>query len=215
MWRRFKLSAVMVLIASFMTLSGVAMAVDEPEFKRVIEDGDFELREYPGFIVAETWLTGDFDAASRAGFRRIAAYIFGDNQGAGGASRKIAMTAPVTVEAAPPGEVLDVSAMPVHVQADADRWRIHFVMPAQYSLADLPAPNDASVVLREVGAHRMAVVRFSGFTTRASLGEQSERLSQWVESRGLTTNASPQVARYDDPFTLPWRRRNEIMVEVQ
>jgi hypothetical protein len=88
------------------------MAVPEPEYQVLKSDDRFELREYPGFVVAETQVSGDFDAASRSGFRRVASYIFGSNRNTAGESEKIAMTAPVTVEPAGP-----------------DRWRLHFVMP--------------------------------------------------------------------------------------
>ena len=88
------------------------MAIEEPTYRALKSDPPFEHRWYPGFVIAETQLTGDFDAASRTGFRRIAGYIFGDNQSSDGGSRKISMTAPVTVEPRQNG------------------WRMHFVMPS-------------------------------------------------------------------------------------
>jgi hypothetical protein len=35
-----------------------------------------------------------------------------------------------------------------------------------------------------------------------------------MTQRNLKAASSPQVARYNDPFTLPWRRRNEILISV-
>jgi hypothetical protein len=53
--------------------------------------------------VAETFVEGNMDAASNKGFRAIADYIFGNNVSSvsrrhQGASEKMAMTAPVTME---------------------------------------------------------------------------------------------------------------------
>ncbi|MFM7274371.1 MAG: SOUL family heme-binding protein, partial [Gammaproteobacteria bacterium] len=120
----------------------IAMAVDEPAFTVLRAEPPFELREYPGFIVAETWVEGDFDQAGRKGFRRIASFIFGDNRGADGAAGKIAMTAPVTME--PAGEKIAMTA-PVTMETDGARWRIHFVMPAYYTMATLPKPTDPRI----------------------------------------------------------------------
>ena len=190
----------------------LTMAVSEPPFRVALAEAPFELREYPGFIVAETWVEGSFDAAGRVGFRRIAGYIFGGNTAADGASAKIAMTAPVTME--PAGERIPMTA-PVTMEAEQERWRIHFVMPAGYTLATLPKPNDSRVSLRQVPAHRMAAVRFSGLTTDRSMTEQTAALEAWIGRQGLHAKAPARIARYNDPFTLPWNRRNEILIEVQ
>ena len=207
MWHFLRLSFLVILFVT----TGRAMAVSEPSFSVKLAEAPFELREYPGFIVAETWVEGDFDAAGRAGFRRIANYIFGDNIAQGGASAKIAMTAPVTME--PAGEKVAMTA-PVTMEAQGQRWRMHFVMPAGYTLATLPRPKDPRITLREVPGHRMAVVRFSGFTTQKTMAERTAELTAWMQAKGLQPAATPQVARYNDPFTLPWNRRNEMMIAV-
>ena len=44
------------------------MAVEEPGFQIVKADGDFELRDYPGLVVAEVTVGGDRRDASNDGF---------------------------------------------------------------------------------------------------------------------------------------------------
>ncbi|MFM7633026.1 MAG: heme-binding protein, partial [Burkholderiaceae bacterium] len=56
--------------------------------------------------------------------------------------------------------------------------------------------------------------RFSGFTTQAAIQEQTTKLRQWMASKQLEASGPAQVARYNDPFTLPWRRRNEILIPI-
>jgi hypothetical protein len=172
------------------------MAVEEAPYRVLVSEPPFEQRHYPSFVVAETELPGDFDSASRTGFRRVAAYIFGENSVDAGSSRKIAMTAPVTVTPIPSG------------------WRLHFVMPSQEKLETLPKPNNSQVAIRRVDDHEMVSVRFSGWATASAIKENTDRLTEWALSRKLTLVGTPQVARYNDPFTLPWRRRNEILIEI-
>ena len=172
------------------------MAVEEPPFQTLINEPPFEHRRYLGFVVAETTLEGSFDAASRAGFRRVAGYIFGDNTVQSGGSKKIAMTAPVTVEPREGG------------------WRLHFVMPSTEQLESLPRPNNSEVSLRRIGEHDVVAIQFSGWTTESAIAEATEKLKSWAQSKQFQIVGPPQVARYNDPFTLPWRRRNEILIEV-
>ena len=176
--------------------AGDVMAIEEPAYQVLASEAPFEHRRYPGFVVAETILSGDFDSASQTGFRRIAAYIFGDNTADAGNSRKISMTAPVTLSPAESG------------------WKMHYVMPRQEKLDTLPRPNNTQITLRKVGEHDVVAVRFSGWTTAASIRENTQKLQQWASARQLMLTGSPQIARYNDPFTLPWRRRNEILIEV-
>jgi hypothetical protein len=180
------------------SLGGSAMAIEEPRFEVIQRhpSAPMELRRYEGFVVAETEVPGGFDEASRTGFRRVAGYIFGSNQSRSGEPEKISMTAPVTVE------------------PKSDGWRLHFVMPGQYRLDTLPTPKDGTVRLRSVEAHHMASIRFGGFTTESAIAEQTQALESWVAQMGWVRKGAPQVARYNDPFTLPWNRRNEILIPV-
>lgn len=41
-------------------------------------------------------------------------------------------------------------------------WKVHFVMPASYSLGTLPKPNNDAVKLEKVPGKRFTVIRFSG-----------------------------------------------------
>ena len=206
------------------------MAVEEPKFESMAQDGAFELRQYPPFIVAETWVAGDMDEASSKGFRAIADYIFGNNRALGAAdaaaSAKIAMTAPVTMEPVAASQKIAMTA-PVTMEPQAPaagtpaalqgatQWRVHFVMPSQYTLATLPQPNNPAVLLREVPSQQWAVLRYSGFNSEAAVQQHTDELLAWVAARQLTPVGNPQLARYNPPWTLPMFRRNEILLQVQ
>jgi DNA gyrase inhibitor GyrI len=79
----------------------------------------------------------------------------------------------------------------------------------------LPRPRDSRVKLREIPAHRMAVIRFSGLAGEEKVKEKTEDLLAWMKAEGLTPAGAPQLARYDPPWTLPFWRRNEVMIPVK
>ena len=205
-------TASLALSAALAALPAMA-AIEEPAFETAKQSGDFEIRRYAPMIVAETRVEGDLWGASSEGFRVIAGYIFGNNTSAKGAgSEKVAMTAPVTVEAAP--EKIAMTA-PVTTEGEGGGFRMHFVMPSDYTLATLPKPKDDRVKLREIPARTMAVVKFSGFTGEGKVKEKTDELLAWMKAGGIEPAGAPQLARYDPPWTLPFLRRNEVMVPVK
>jgi hypothetical protein len=209
----------LALLAGFLWMQS-AMATEEPRYDVRIAQGPFELRHYAPTLIAETLVDGDMDAASGKGFRLIADYIFGNNRAAGSQqAAKIAMTAPVTME--PQSSKIAMTA-PVTVEpqsgntamAEATQWRIHFVMPSQYTLANIPKPNNSAVILRELPRKHFVVYRYSGFNTQARVQEKTNDALAWAKQQSLTVVGTPQLSRYDPPWTMPMFRRNEIMVEV-
>lgn len=189
--------------------TGSAMAIEEPKYTVKAKSGVFELRTYTPMIVAETLVSGSLDKASNAGFRMIADYIFGNNTSHAGGKEKISMTAPVTME--PKSEKISMTA-PVSIEQKDGQWRVHFVMPGEYTLDTLPKPNNPAVNLREVPASNYAVIRFSGFTGEDKIAKKTAELFAWLDSKGITPIGKPRLARYNPPWTLPFFRRNEIMV---
>ena len=163
------------------------MAIEEPHYDVLISQAPFELRHYAPTLIAQTVVDGDMDAASNKGFRLIADFIFGNNLAAGSEqAAKIAMTAPVTVE---PQSTKIAMTAPVTVEpqsgdthvASANQWRIHFVMPSQYTLANIPKPNNSAVTLHEVPRKYFVVHRYSGFNTMARVQEKTNEALAWAK----------------------------------
>lgn len=191
-----------------------AMAIEEPKYTLVDKSGDFELRAYAPRVVAETLVDGSLNDASSAGFKRIADYIFGNNTSRSGASEKVSMTAPVTM--APKSEQtasekISMTA-PVAMQQNGSQWRMYFVMPNKYTLSTLPTPNNQAVTLRELPETRMAVLRFSGLAGEEKTASKTVELLAWLKSKHIAPTGTPELARYNPPWTLPFLRRNEVMV---
>ena len=191
-------------------LSGVTMAaIEEPTYTVTEKAGAFELRAYKPKILAETLVSGSMDQASNAGFKLIADYIFGNNTSSAGDSAKISMTTPVTMQ--PKSEKISMTA-PVTMEQTGGKWRVHFVMPSKYTMATLPKPNNPAVTLRQEPARNYAVIRFSGFAGERKTAGKTAQLMKWLSDKGIKPTGTPELSRYDAPWTLPFLRRNEVMV---
>jgi len=207
-------------VLAFLTsilIASTVMATEEPKYVLLEKSEPFELRAYAPVIVAEVKVDGDLDAASNQGFRLIAAYIFGKNQ----VSEKISMTAPVGIESSDQNKSAKIAmTAPVGIESSkssegaGNQWTVSFVMPAEYTLASLPKPLNPQVKIREVPAEKRAVITFSGFYNEEKVREKTQALRDWVKIKNLKSVGEPQFARYNPPWTLPFMRRNEVMIQV-
>jgi len=200
-----------ILAAVVLTFTGTVMATEEPQFSILEKTPPFELRSYAPMILAEVKVEGNLDEASSQGFRLIAAYIFGQNQ----VSEKIAMTSPVVVEGQAPKSAKIAMTSPVTIESNAGQWTISFVMPAEYTMESLPKPLNSKVQLRQIPAVKRAVISFTGFYNENKIAERTQELEEWIKSKNLQSTGAPKFARYNPPWTLPFMRRNEIMIDIR
>jgi hypothetical protein len=188
---------------------GDRRGTEEPAYAVVGQAGAVEIRRYAPRIAAETEIEGGVEAARNDGFRRLAGYIFGGNRGAA----RIAMTAPVA-QAPAEGARIAMTAPVAQAPAGAGRWTIRFFMPAEWTLASLPVPNDPAVRLVEVPGETMAVLRFSGDRGEAAVAAREAELLRALAGTQWAPRGAPVAWFYDPPWTLPWLRRNEVAVPV-
>jgi len=187
------------------------MAIEEPKYTVLEKTPPFEVRSYAPMILAQTQVDGDLDEASSQGFRLIAAYIFGQNQ----VSEKIAMTAPVAIEGQENKSAKIAMTAPVNIEANAGQWAVSFVMPSEYTMETLPKPLNPKVQLIPIPAIKRAVITFSGFYNERKVADKTLELEEWIKSKNLLAAGAPKFARYNPPWTLPFMRRNEIMIDLR
>ncbi|MCU1565665.1 MAG: heme-binding protein [Pseudarthrobacter sp.] len=175
----------------------------------------FELRRYPGYVVAEVHVNATFDRASNAAFRQLFNYISGSNT----AGHKLAMTAPVIQESGPSRKlamtapVLQSGPLP-GTDAPAD-FVVAFVLPAGTTAETAPVPTNPDVLIRAVPGSLAAVVRFTGSGTGKAFARRNAGLQAALKIAGLTAVGPPRFARFDPPFK-PWfLRHNEVIQDVQ
>ena len=203
--RRLYLSAAAVLVV--LIAGGCSVTVEEAKYQAVKRDRNYEIRDYEACVVAETVVDESLEDAGNTAFNKLFGYISGKNQSRG----KIAMTAPVSQEAA--SQKMAMTA-PVGQQRVKAGWAVSFTMPASYTMETLPAPDDPEVKLRQIPVRRMAAVRYSGVWSETRYRRYLGELQAWIEKNGLRILGEPVWARYNPPFT-PWfMRRNEILIPV-
>ena len=167
-----------------------AIAIEEPVYQveKAWEAEQIEIRAYAPKVMAVTGMDEDSDS----GFRVLAGYIFGGNA----QEQKIAMTAPVQ-------------------QSMAGEKEMAFMMPAEYALEDLPEPEDQRVSFREAPAYTAAVIQFSGWASAEKADENWQQLRRFLIKEGIEIVGEPTLNQYNPPWTLPFLRRNEIIVPVR
>ena len=153
-----------------------------------------EIRKYEDLIVAYTKISADnYGSVSSKGFRRIAGYIFGGNEG----GESIAMTAPVQMNFADTSEMM-------------------FFMPKSYkTMNSLPVPNDSTVRIKEIKERTVAAIIFKGWASDKTIDEQKKNLVKVLEAEGIAYDANDfAYLGYNPPYQMA-NRRNEIIVTLK
>ena len=180
--------------------------VEQPDYKLVTSEGNIEIRDYAPMILAQVEVSGERKQAITEGFKILADYIFGNNT----SNSRMEMTAPVTNEI---GEKMAMTA-PVLQEQHMDKWKIRFVMPKKYSFEELPKPNSKDVTLIPLPARRFVVIRFSGLADDENIKQHKEELEAYIVAEQLNPIGGTVLAFYNPPWTIPFLRRNEVMIEV-
>jgi hypothetical protein len=165
---------------------------EEQKYSLIRKYNDFEIRFYPPANLATISSNAkSYSDLSGPGFRKLAGYIFGGNEG----NKNIAMTAPVQMD------INDTASS------------MSFVMPSNYSLADLPKPNDQSVRISKTAEEYAAVITFNGYASDKEIKLYSEKLDSLLQVNNIKHLGNFRFYGYDPPYK-PINRRNEIVVTV-
>ncbi len=208
--RRSISSLVILPLISGCSVFGIN-TVEEARYDLLMAEENYQLRLYKPMVIAETYIEGDFEKAGNQAFRKLFGYISGDNL----SSSEIAMTAPVIASASEPdrGRKIDMTA-PVLQEKQEQGWRYMFVLPASYSIQNAPEPLHQDIKLSSQPQKRVAVIRYTGSWDEDAIDEKTILLKQWIAANDLTPASEPRWAGYNPPWTLPFLRRNEVMIDV-
>ena len=172
----------------------VPMFLEQPKYKILKKEGQFEIRSYEDILMSSVRVTGSQYQALRKGFRPLVKYISGKERD----GEKISMTAPV-------------------IQSTSDRkesFTVSFSMPSKYQVDNLPESKNSEIFFEKVGSYRAAVVRFSGRANEKLLDLKSNELRQWIEANGYSSVSTAKYLFYNDPSTPGFLRRNEVMIII-
>lgn len=173
---------------------------EEPDYRALRSDGDFQIRDYPAITVAETVVHGPRKDALGDGYRALAAFL---------AEADLQMAVPVMQDGGDP-----MRSDPPLFDDDLEgigAWRTRFVMPTERD--DLPEPPEG-IELVELPARKVAVVSFPGRAGDRLLAEQENRLRGWLARTGEASEAEPEYAFFNSPMIPGPLRRNELWLPL-
>lgn len=187
------ITAILLLIfLAFQLGAGMSTNRTEQYSYIVLKDFDsFEVRKYESAVFARTRIDAEtYRSGSGNGFRTLASYIFGGNE----RNESIAMTSPVAM-------------------SWDDGMVMEFMMPSQYSLDNLPAPNRPDIELYEKPSVVMAGLSFGGYASDQKIQEKIEELKSYLEKENISHTGHFQYFGYNPPYQMI-NRRNDIVVEL-
>ena len=176
----------------FFSLSGIALAIETPDYQIIDTLPDsVEVRKYAGATIASTIVASGIRESGNIGFRRLAGYIFGDNE----LNKKIKMTAPVMQQ-----------------RKSEESYEVVFFLPRDLSAP--PRPSNRDVLIKNINME-VAVLAYKGGWKVKTYEENLETLkSRLADNEKWKISGDPIWARYDPPWMPSFLRSNEIMLPV-
>jgi hypothetical protein len=166
-----------------------------------------EIRRYAPAVFARASVPSDADSPRSTAFRMLFRYITGANEG----ERDIAMTAPVSISE--DGSEIAMTA-PVRTESEDDFMAMRFYLPASFTMETAPIPTEAGVSLGEEPGRTVAVLRYTWSTGAEKAARMRGALMDALPEGGWRATGDPYSMFYDPPWTLPFLRRNEAVVDV-
>lgn len=191
---KFILLACSVFVSSLLTgCSLVKYTIEHAPYSLIQSDGNFEIRHYDQMLLVSTTMNSEKGRSSNdTAFKRLFAYISGENS----KGQDISMTAPVFM--------------------DQDKaTKMSFVLPEDFRIETAPAPRDPNVSLERVNDYTVAAIRFSGWLDEDTIESKKSELLAWLNEQDIKAIGQPIIAGYDPPSSIPFFRRNEVLIPIE
>jgi hypothetical protein len=88
-----------------------------------------------------------------------------------------------------------------------------FVMPQGYTLSNLPKPASGDVRLHPSTEEYVAVIRFGGWASDATIKTKKQELAAQLAAMGIAHHDNFRFLGYNAPWDI-LSRRNEVMVSI-
>lgn len=183
-------------------------SVEILDYEVLERDGFFDIRQYNAYWTIRTEIEGDYRESSSKGFRLLFNYISGNNI----QQENISMTGPVMQRAK--GEKIAMTG-PVLQQKKGKIWTMEFVLPSRYNAKQPPEPLDPEVKLLKTPGYRAAALRYSGSLKEDKYNARAKELMEIIRAKKLQPLGEPYSAGYDPPWTIPFLRRNEVLIILE
>ena len=182
-----------IIIIFFLNMLVSEQFYKEPSFDILKKSKNIEVRLYKENIIAKTSVPIEDDKIDNSMFRTLASYIFGENE----RRQRIPMTAPVTTI------------------KNEETYDMIFYMLNVENIDELPNPTNPNIEFEKLNLGKCVSISFSWLTNDFRVKYYKKQLKKYVEDNGYTAISPFMLNRYDSPWTLPWNRRNEILVKIK
>ena len=153
---------------------------------------NFEIRFYPSVTLAQINSSAKtYKELGSSGFRKLAGYIFGGNEG----KLQISMTSPV------------------HMDINNSSSSMSFVMPSHFNKTNLPRPNNEEVSILTTADEYVAAIEFSGYASDKDIKLYTQKLENALNASSINFYGHFRFLGYNAPYQF-FGRRNEIIVNV-
>ena len=163
------------------------MAYEEAKYEVIKINKIYEIRKYFDRLAIETVISNQGNS-----FRRLFNYISGNNQN----NEEIKMTTPVT-------QIEKKGSM-----------TMQFYLPSRFNKENTPIPSNSDIKILNIKEGYYAVIRYSGRASDKNFIKHKDILQNKLKKDDISILSAPIKATYDGPFTLPSRRRNEAMFQI-
>lgn len=162
-----------------------------PLYEVIEQIEDVEVRSYDSFRVAQTTFRGPRKEAVEAGFKKLADYIFGNNESH--------LTLPMTI--------------PLFMDATPEGWMVSFYLDESH---EIPTTPDPEIRIHQYKEKLALAYEYSGNQTDEKMNMAKVHLEAMMEKLPEYEMVSNVYwAQYDSPATLPFMKRNEALVHIE
>jgi len=182
-----------IIIIFFLNMLVSEQFYKEPSFDILKKSKNIEVRLYKENIIAKTSVPIEDEKIDNSMFRTLASYIFGENE----RRQRMPMTAPVTTI------------------KNEETYDMIFYMLNVENIDELPNPTNPNIEFEKLNLGKCVSISFSWLTNDFRVKYYKKQLKKYVEDNGYTAISPFMLNRYDSPWTLPWNRRNEILVKIK
>ena len=175
------------------------MSYEEPKYKTIKTTDVYEIREYGDRVAVEIEYSNE-----DSGFRYLFNYISGENKN----TEKVKMTVPVTQSVK-----IDMTT-PVTQSTQDGKMKMQFFLPSKFTLENAPQPTNEKVNLIIIKGGVYAIISYSGRLTNKNFSRYYKKLIIHLNKDNIDFIEPAIRATFNGPFTLPFFRRNEIMMKI-
>ncbi|MDB9937302.1 heme-binding protein [Candidatus Pelagibacter sp.] len=178
---------ILSIIILSLIITSKGMTYEEANYEVVKKNEVYEIRKYSDRLAIETEISNQGSS-----FRKLFNYISGNNED----NEEIKMTTPVT-----------------QVEKKGN-MTMQFYLPSRFNKENIPSPSNPDVKILNIKGGYYAAIIYSGRTSDKSFIKHRNILENELKKDDMSILSPPIKATYNGPFTLPMKRRNEVMFEI-